>query len=362
MPSIQDVAEKAGVSVATVSRSFRTPELLTEETKRRVVEAARQLNYTPRRTRAAGTAGEGGAADSAEGGAGREAPDAIGFQFLADRPTDTLQSNTFYAPMLMGAQEAAAEAGLHLLVHTTDRHRLARALPRMVEEQAIVGMVLVGSAGADPATLARFADLVPHLILLDDPDATGRFESVTSDGFGGARAATRYLLELGHRRIAFFLAEEEVRPFRERLHGYAGALLDAGIMPDPALVIGGRFEDSDEARRDRIVQTLTGMPPGQRPTALLTANDEYAFVVLRVLRQIGLRVPDDISLIGFDDISFSTHTDPPLTTVHVDGEAMGRLAVQRLVARLHPYWKEEAAPVQNRLPVSLVVRQSCRAI
>jgi len=315
MPSIEDVAKRAGVSIATVSRTFRSPGLLSEKTQRRVLDAARELNYKPRGTRV--------------GLARGTAVDTLGFQFFADRPDDTLQSNAFYAAMLWGAQEEASSLGYHLIVHTTDRHRLAQELPAMVREEVIAGMLLVG-AGVDAMTLAHFADTVPHIILVDDVDTTGQIECVTSDGFGGAFEATRYLVEQGHRRIGFFQAEENVRPFQERLNGYISALFHAGIMPDRHLVIGGTFEDRVEEREERLVSLFTQPDP---PTALLTANDEYAFLALRTLRRLGRRVPEDISVIGFDDIPFSAHTEPSLTTVHVDRETVGRLAVQRLVMR-----------------------------
>lgn len=344
MPSIEDVAKKAGVSVSTVSRTFRSPRLLSEKTQTRVLEAARELNYQPRSVRTAVTR------DSAS--------DALGFQFFAERSTDTLQSNTFYAGMLLGAQEEASALGFHLLVHTTDRHRLAQELPRMVQDGVISGMILVG-AGVDPVTLARFAEAVPHIILLDDVDTSNRLECVTSDGFGGGFAATRALLERGHRRIAFFLPEEDVHPFQERLFGYISALFQAGITPDHSLVLTGKFADSSEQREARLAALMTGP---DAPTALLVANDEYAFFVLAALRRLGKRVPDEVSIIGFDNIPFSAHTDPPLTTVHVDREAMGRLAVQRLVSRIRSGEKQigsASGSVRHQVPVSLVYRHSC---
>lgn len=351
MPSIDDVAKKAGVSTATVSRSFRSPALLSDETQQRVLDAASQLNYRPRGSRVR----------LSPVGASIEPPqrnhETIGFQFCADRPEDTLISNTFYAQMLMGAQDEAAALGLNMLIHTTDRHRLTKALPKMVQDQAISGMLLVGT-GADPETLAYFAESVPHLVLLDDRDPTGQIECITSDGFGGAREATNYLLECGHRRIGFFLGEENVRPFQQRLHGYISALFDAGIMADPHLIIGGEFDEAEELRTERIRQVVHGT---DRPTALLVANDQHAFDVLRMLRRLGLQVPDDISVIGFDDIPFCTHTDPPLTSVRVDKESMGRLGVRRLYSHLHGNGAKPL-PAHNELPVSLVIRQSCRRL
>lgn len=343
MPSIHDVAKKAGVSTATVSRTFRSPDLIAEETHGRVMEAARQLKYSPRGSRTVKTKTKDPAVTH----------EAIGFQFFADRPGDAPASNAFYAPMLMGVQEEAAALGLNLLVHATDRHRLSRDLPKMVQDRSIAGMLLVGAAG-DAEVLSLFAACVPHIVLLDNRDRTERFESVTSDSFNGTYAATQYLLTLGHRRIAFFLPESGVESFQDRLHGYISALFDVGITPAPSLVIRGEYDDSDEMRETRLAE-LFGK--ADRPTALLTANDEYAFFALRSLRRLGLRVPEDVSLIGFDDVSFSTHTDPPLTTVRVDKEAMGRFAVRRLLARMQGT-ADTRTPIQHRLPVTLVRRQS----
>lgn len=362
MSSIHDVAKRAGVSTATVSRTFRYPGLLTEETQRRVLEAARQLNYYPRSSRvktvdgAAQAARDGRAAATARTAASA-AHDAIGFQFFADRASDVLQSNSFYAAMLMGAQEEAAALGLNLLVHATDRHRLATRIPKMVVERAVAGMLLVGS-GSDASARTLFAERVPHVVLLDDHDPAGRLECVTSDGFGGAAEATRYLIELGHRRIGFLLMEEAIRSFQDRLDGYVAALFRAGIIPDPGWIVGGCFEDPEAERRGRLAMLMSG---ANRPTALLAANDDYAYGALRLLRDLGLSVPNDVSLIGFDDNAFSTHTEPPLTTVRVDKEGMGRLAVRRLYTRM----KTEGAPLppaHSRVPVSLVVRHTCRAI
>ena len=349
MPSIHDVAAKAGVSTTTVSRTFRSPELLNSVTHQRVMEAAQQLGYRPR--------GRGRAkvrtASSAPTG------DTIGFQFFADRPEDALQSNAFYAPMLVGAQAEAADLGLNLLVHTTNRHSLTKELPKMILDGAIAGMLLVGT-GADAATLSTFSRYVPRLVLLDQHDETRRFESVLSDGFDGAYQATRYLLSLGHTRIAFFLAESATSTFRDRLNGYLAALFEAGITPEQELVVGGEYSDADEIREERL-QALMRLP--QPPTALLSPNDDYALTVMRAFRKKGVRIPEDISLIGFDDISFAMHTDPPLTTVRVDKELMGRLGVRRLFARIQASEKPYPEPCgRYEVPVSLVIRESCRAI
>ena len=353
MASIRDVAREAGVSPATVSRTFTSPGLINEQTQKRVLAVANQLNYFPPRLRTP-------RAKSTTAIPRMSQPhNAIGFQFFAAEQNDTLGSNTFYAPVLAGAQAEAATLGLHLLVHTTDRHSLSREMPKMISEQAIGGMLLVGTA--DPAILCSFAERVPHIILVDNRDETCVHESVQSDGFGGMYAAASHLLKLGHRRIGFFLAESGVATFQDRLRGYVCALFEAGISPEAERIIASG--PGDDAREARLTAVLSASP-GNRPTALLTANDHYAFLAMRVCRRLGLSVPGDISIIGFDDIYLSQHTDPPLTTVRVDKEQLGRIAVKRLHARIHT---EEGtprveAPVRHEVPVSLIQRQSCRAL
>lgn len=346
MPSINDVAKKAGVSTATVSRTFSAPGLINEQTQKRVLEAARQLNYQPRRLRLARSSVNSAATQR----------DAIGFQFFAAAPSDSLLSNSFYAPVLAGAQAEASALGMHLLLHTTDRHQFSQELPKMIHEQAVGGMLLVGTT--DPAILAAFAAHVPKIILVDNRDETGMYESVISDGFGGACAATRYLLEIGHRRIGFLLGEPGVPTFQDRLRGYLCALWEAGLTPEPSSIVQG---DSEERLQESLGLLLKSLSP---PTALVAANDYYALLAMRTCREQDIKIPGDISLVGFDDTSFSPHADPPLTTVRVDKEFMGRLAVRRLHARLHAESSLALAEPRlcNQIPVSLILRQSCRAV
>jgi Transcriptional regulators len=359
MASIRDVAKEAGVSPATVSRTFTSPSLLNEETQKRVLDAARRLNYQPPRLRPAriSTPRRGAPRNGdAEFRSGDAVPrDAIGFQFFAANPGDPLFSNNFYAPVLAGAQAEASALGLHLLVHTTDRHQVAQELPRMVLEQAVGGLLLVGTA--EPEVLARFAHRVPEIVLVDNLEAAGPFERVVSDGFDGALEATNYLISLGHRRIAFFLAEEGVDTFRERRRGWLCAMAEAGLPVDPALVVVGA---STEERLERLAARLRSE---DAPTALLAANDHFALMALNLCRELKIKVPTDLSVVGFDDIHMAEASFPALTTVKVDKEFMGRLAVRRLHARLHAEAERIVAspdplPVRHQIPTHLVVRGS----
>ena len=279
MASIRDVAKEAGVSPATVSRTFTTPNLINQKTHQRVLDAATLLGYAPPRLRPRRNAGSNSGSRRVPG-----VTDALGFQFFAatSSPGDTLFANPFYAHVLAGAQAEAAALGLHLLVHTTDRHALSLELPRMIQEQAIGGLLLVGTA--EPAILRAFAERVPNIVLVDNDDETETHECVISDGFRGALTATKYLLDLGHRRIGFFLTERGVMSFRDRVRGYQCALLEHNVVPEPTLTFGVGAMRDDNARADLVA--LLRSP--ERPTAVVTANDEAAVFLLRVCREIGL--------------------------------------------------------------------------
>jgi DNA-binding LacI/PurR family transcriptional regulator len=369
MASIRDVAKEAGVSPATVSRTFTTPGLINAQTQQRVLAAARQLDYSPPRLRAPRLAPSpirGLTSRDHASSLLRPTPsvDAIGFQFFSatTSPYDTLATNTFYTPVLFGAQAETARLGLHLLMHTTDRHSVAATggMPRMIAEQAVGGLLLVGTA--DPEVIGAFAAHVPNIILVDNHDETGTYESVVSDGFAGAMAATRYLLSLGHRRIAFFLVEEGVVSFNDRLRGYRCALMEAGIVPDPALLFDSKCLSDDPA----VSNTAARLRRDDGPTALLGANDEAALSMLRACHDFGLRVPEDLSIVGFDNTPAAESAVPALTTVHVNKEALGSLAVRRLYERMRPAavgttLAANTLPVRHVVPVKLIVRESCRS-
>ncbi len=351
MSSIHEVAKQAGVSTATVSRTFNTPGLLNAQTHQRVLEVAHRLDYRPNRGRARKSGGQPAAGKTT---GTQEA--FIGFQFFAQTPTDLLQSNAFYAPILAGAQSEAASTNLHLMLHTTDRHQMTQGLPKMVSEQAIAGMLLVGTA--DPEILTAFLEHVPQIVLVDNRDATGKHDCIVSDGLGGILEATRYLFELGHQRLGFLLDDMQVVTFQDRLRGFVCAHFERGLSVQPSQIISSGPEDDI---RVRIREFL--LSP-DRPTALVVANDMLALEVMQACRELGVRIPEELSLVGFDDIEFSAQFWPPLTTVRVNKDLMGRLAVSRLQMRLQAEDNslEAIPPITLEVPVSLIERQSCRRL
>src|SRR3569833_1399381 len=230
MVSILEVARQAGVSTATVSRTFSTPGLLREETCAKVLETANRLNYRPRRSRNSRSADT----SSAQAQTSRT-KDTIGFQFFSQDETDIVGTNGFYGPILSGAQSETSNAGLHLMMHAAHRYELLERLPKMVQERSIAGLLLVGTA--DPKVLETFARHVPHIVLVDNVDPTGRFDCVFPDGFRCMYKATKHLIDLGHTKIGFYVDSSRSATFQDRLHGYICAHVDAGISVGPQLVV-----------------------------------------------------------------------------------------------------------------------------
>ena len=350
---MSDIARKAGVSTATVSRTFSAPSTISSETRERVIQVAELMDYRPRRSEALGRR---------TGRTSKPLPKGtIGFQFFAAQPHDSLFSNTFYTSILAGAQAEAQRLNLNMLLHSTDRSGLFQQPPQMLSDPAIGGILLVGTPS--PNVVDTFASRVPNIVLIDNRDDTGQYDHFVADDFGGGYAATRHLIGLGHRRIAFYGPEPSILTFQQRRRGYLCALFEAGITPDSHLIFD-RTPPNYDSLKGMLAADLAAAAGGGTPTALFAANDFYAMVALSTLRDLGLSVPADFSLIGFDDVDSSQLSHPPLTTVRVDKEALGRQAVRCLQALIH---MEDAAravthPERHEIGVSLVVRESCRAV
>src|SRR5579883_1478401 len=210
MSKIHEVAKAAGVSPATVSRSFRSPDLLSQQTRRRVLEAASRLDYRPRQQRSSSTQAE------SEHLVKPLAKDALGFLYFG-LDSDANKISDFYSSVLMGAQAEAAHMGLHFVIDTWPRLRQAEGLPKMMREDAVAGMLLVGAAPRE--VFAQLLNTVP-CVFVDNQDTDEIYDSVMSDDFSGGFAATQYLLSLGHRKIAFLMNEPTAPSFLARRRGY----------------------------------------------------------------------------------------------------------------------------------------------
>jgi len=339
MPAtIKDVAKAAGVSVATVSRALNGADNVLPETKKRILDAALELRFSP-----------SGAARS-----------------LITRRTDTIGAllpdlhGEYFSELIRGMDQAARARGLHLLVSSShgDAQEAAAALRAM---NGRVDGLIVMSPHADAEFLSSNLPGSLPAVLINTGIALPGHAHFVIDNFGGAQAMTRHLVAAGARRIAFIAGPQDNHESQERLRGYR-----AGLKPGmkECLFEGDFSEESGWSAGRRIAQTQP------RPDAIFAGNDMMAVGCLNALAEAGLRVPDDIALAGFDDIPIARYVTPALTTIRVPIAALGASAMEALSREVEQLAGEKgAARVAQRsassstsvLPVELVVRRSCGA-
>ena len=329
-PRLIDVAKRAGVSVGTVSRVInRVPEV-TPELRTRVEAAIDQLGYRP---------------------------NALARSFRRQR-SSTLGlvipdvTAPFFAELAKHIEAAALKLNYTLLLgNAMYSPELERVYLNTLADRRVDGLIIVPSTSVNPVSSREQAKVV-----VVDRELSG-MDIVSSDHRGGAVAAVEYLLELGHTLIACIAGAQDLPPLRERYHGYfdtvAPVFAEHGVEVQSFVRIGPwDYQFGYEA-----AQSLLG-ESSPRPTAIFCSSDQQAIGVLRACADLGLNVPRDLSIIGYDDIPLADLVMPRLTTVRQPIEAIARHALDQLVSRL-------AAPGKRRrrifLPTELVVRASCAA-
>jgi LacI family transcriptional regulator len=322
--TIHDVAKAAGVSVSTVSKAVNGRYGIADATVTRVLDVVQRLGYesslvaSSMRARRTGVIGV----------------------LLAD-------FEPFSAEILKGVGTAVHDTAFDLLAYSGSRHgagagegwerrSLSRLSGTLIDAAIMVTPTVVGTSAEIPVVA-----IDPHTGRADLP-------TVESDSFGGALTATRHLLELGHRRISFLGGRPDLRSAGLRDAGYRRALTDAGIAVDPDLIRAGRYEL--ETTRDSARILLAGP---SRPTAVFAANDLSAIAVIEVAHELGLRVPEDLSVIGFDDVPEASRRTLPLTTIQQPMRRLGAVAAEMVFELLAGRPVEE---MHVTLPTRLVVR------
>jgi LacI family transcriptional regulator len=250
--------------------------------------------------------------------------------------------------IIRGASDAALLARTRLAVSVIPTGTAVESWLRSLDRSRTDGVVLVTTDLA-PSHRERLAELQAPVVLVDPvTDPVADLPSIGADNWSGARAATEHLIALGHRRIATITGRPGALCSWQRLDGYRAALAAAGLPIDPALIADGDFHsDSASAAADALLRRP------DRPTAIFTASDEQAMAVYEAARRLGLRIPDDLSVIGFDDIAATGWMSPPLTTVRQPLAEMAALAVRALLSP-----DPAAQRRQTKLPTTLVRRAS----
>ncbi len=324
---IRDVAKKAGVSCAAVSRVLNGGPIRISDAKRALIlKCAKQLHYVP----------HAGARRLC-----RQRTETIGVVFPH---AESALGHVYITEMLRHIAEAARRKGYDLLLEFS-RDPAAAAADRGRTD----GLILVPERDTPPAVFQAWQDAgVPHVVL-GGAFAKAKPEFfVDVDVLAGMRSATQYLLDLGHRRIAFLAGIRSP----EKQQGFAEALVVAGIRPNPAWSeVCGLEPAGIEKTLDRLLKA----PAGERPTAIVAANDELALRIVHALNRRGLHVPADMSVVGFDDVEMAGHSVPALTTMRIPLAEMAERGVQHLLGQVE---SGNRAQMHCLLPVTLVERES----
>lgn len=322
--TIAEVATYAGVSVSTVSRVLNGLDRVHPRTRERVLEVVRKLNYQP--------------SAFARG--------------LAFQRTHTLGlviptiSDPFYLSIVRGVEEAAASEQHSLLVVSQPSAASARRVCELFTQRRVDGMVVVGVTVPAEATQHLRHQGFPLALLQGGPGSVVNF---AVDNYGGAVAMTEHLVGLGYRRVAYIAGSDNTSDNGERFRGFRDTLDRAGLAFDPQLFAQGDYSLGSGARATEALLART------LPDAIFAANDRMALEAMLALRRSGRRVPEDVAVVGFDDIPMASYASSPLTTVRQPGYELGFRAAKAVLGTL----RGEVLPTGVILPVELVVRESC---
>jgi LacI family transcriptional regulator len=327
--TIREIADLAGVSIATVSRVLNGRDDVSDETRASVRRVVEEHGYTASRSARGLSAGRTGL---------------VGVVVPLVYPV-------YFSEILSGTAEALYEQDMRLLLSPTGHQhdREVSLIDRLVHGETDGALVVLPEESSDE--LERLLDDGYHFVVIDPRQPLDdRIASVSAAHTSGADQAMRHLLALGHRRIAAITGPRGWVATEDRRRGYHAALAAAGILPDPALELASDFEIGGGREQTRMLLDLPNPP-----TAIFAFNDNLAIGAIQAARTRGLRVPEDLSVVGFDDVELATIVTPALTTVRQPLAEMGRTAVSLLMRLLE---RQRFETLHVELGTRLVVRES----
>jgi len=328
--TIYDIARESGVSYSTVSRVLNGFEFVKDTTREKVLEAAERLGYVANlqaRSLASGKSNVVG---------------------LLVPKID----NSYVTEIAAGIDDELASVNLNMILYTTHRHTgKENDYVRSIAGGMTDGLLLLVPLASNVYLQTLHERQFPH-VLIDQHDPSGISSEIMAENLDGAFKATEYLIHLGHRRIAFIAGLTQLYSTHERHAGYKAALEQYGIPYMSELILQGDFY---ELEAYRVTKELLEMP--DRPTAIFASNDLAAIGAMNALRDLKISVPEDMSLIGFDDISQAAFTNPRLTTIRQPLDQMGRKSVELLVEQIQ---NPERPTRRIRLATELIIRDSCQ--
>lgn len=325
------IAKVVGVSPATVSRAFQTPKLVDPETRRKILQVAEQYNYVY---------------NAAAGGLSRKRSSLIGV--LIPSP-----NKSFFGTSLIAMQDKAQEEGFSLIIGNTKYDpRVEQKLVEQFQEHQVAGMILTGFHKDNEVFIQNLVKRDIPCVFTWETMIDQSFSYVGFDNYDAAFRVTEYLIGLRHRRIGLLVGPySKMSRAAARLEGYRAALAKHHIEYDPHLV---QEREPSHLEGKEAVREFLAME--NRPTALFAASDSLAIGAINGFKEKGVRVPEDVSVAGFDDIDFAAYCDPPLTTIRVPSYEMGSKAMTVLLEMIEGKSKQVR---QYDLSTDLIIRKSC---
>lgn len=330
--TMKDIAEVAGVSPATVSLAINQKAGITEETRQRVLDMAKRLNYKKRPRR-------------------RSTGDGNLLALVMEELPIPVFTDSFCGAIISGIDDAAKAAGYHMVLAIVKPGNGAEVeIPSVIASGEASGAIVLGGGDLDDEFLIRLAAEAESVVLVDNYVYGQPLPCVLANNVEAGFLATEHLLSLGHGRIGFIQGSPKYKPLNERLLGYFLALRQANIEFDSELIPPRVSHGREKGRKE--MEALLGLT--DPPTAVVCASDQTAFNAMQVIRQAGLSIPKDISIIGIDDIAEAAMQDPPLSTVHIPRQEMGATAAKLLIC------SEDVIDSRHQLVLGtwLVVRDS----
>ncbi|PJF39796.1 MAG: hypothetical protein CUN55_13570 [Phototrophicales bacterium] len=338
--TLRDIAKEAGVSLSTVSQVLNNRPNVAPQTRQHVLKVAEELGYRPKVEVAHTVVPQ---------------LSTIGLLTRSTKGEEPLIANPFYSQIIAGAENECQRHGINLMYANieVDERKHAINFPAMLLDEIVDGVIVVGAFLEETLTdISRRAN--SNVVLVDayTPDDMA-FDSVLIDNINGAYNAVSYLIQNGHRHIGLIGSEPDAYPsILERRLGYISALQNNGIKETYII-------DSQLSRADGFSATIRLLKRYPHITAIFACNDNVAIGVMNAVRELGLNVPDDISVIGFDDIALAQEVVPPLTTMHVDTYFMGAMALRHLRDRVeHP----NRPILKTHVSTQLIERGSCKRL
>jgi LacI family transcriptional regulator len=330
--TIYDVAKEAGVSIATVSNAINGKGKISKKRREEIFKIMERLQYQP----------------------------SVIASALTGKKTFSLGllipdiSNPFFAEIARAIEDQAHQSGYSVIICSTDNkdERVERYIS-LLEQKSVDG-IIIGTGIENMEILTQLLNKSIPIAMIAREASSLSVHTVVTDDFVGGNLAAQHLLELGHRRLAVLSENLKVSSSRERIRGFKFALFEAGVAFDESNIVTCDYKIEDGKRG---AQEL--LRKAERPTAIFCCNDLLAIGALQAAKETGLHVPEDVSIIGFDNTILASVTDPPLTTVAQPMEHMAKLVFNLLIQNLE---KEDSIKQRIVLRPELIVRQSTSAV